>query len=163
MPGAGHFEWRQGIDEREWMETARSLVKRLSARHRVAFICHDMREYAAAERVNPDLPRFMPRTPEEYFSLVRASKAAVCNRLHAAVALASVGIPSVSVGTDTRLLMVAAIGLPYRYVKDVDAESLEDTIETLLVRRNDERDRLLELREWTWSRYIDEMARVVAA
>jgi Polysaccharide pyruvyl transferase len=163
MPGAGHFEWGQGIDEREWMETARSLVKRLSARHRVAFICHDMREYAAAERVNPDLPRFMPRTPEEYFSLVRASKAAVCNRLHAAVALASVGIPSVSVGTDTRLLMVAAIGLPYRYVKDVDAESLEDTIETLLVRRNDERDRLLELREWTWSRYIDEMSRVVAA
>jgi glycosyltransferase involved in cell wall biosynthesis len=87
----------------------------------------------------------------------------VCNRLHAAVALASVGIPSVSVGTDTRLLMVAAIGLPYRYVKDVDTELLEDAIETLLEHRNDERDRLLELREWTWSRYIDEVARVVAA
>jgi hypothetical protein len=163
MPGAGHFEWRQGIDERVWMETARSLVERLSTRHRVAFLCHDVKEYAAAELVNPDLPRFMPRTLEEYFSLIRASKAAVCNRLHATVALASVGIPSVSVGTDTRLLMIAAIGLPYRYVKDVDVDLLEGAIEALLEHRNDERDRLLALREWTWSRYIDEVGGVVAA
>ena len=43
----------------------------------------------------------------------------MCNRLHAAVALAGTrDSPLVSVGTDTRLLMVAAIGLPYRYVKD---------------------------------------------
>jgi Polysaccharide pyruvyl transferase len=162
MSGAGHFGWQQGIDETVWMETARSLVKRLSTRHRLAFICHDVKEYAAAERVNPDLPRFLPRTPEEYFSLIRASKAAVCNRLHAAVALASVGIPSVSVGTDTRLLMVAAIGLPHRYVKDVDVALLEEALETLVEHRNDERDRLLELREWTWSRYVDEATRVVA-
>jgi hypothetical protein len=163
MPGAGHFGWKQGIDAMGWMETARSLVERLSRRHRVAFICHDSQEYAAAQLVNPDLPRFMPTTADEYRSLALECKAAVCNRLHAAVALGSMGIPSVSVGTDTRLLMVDAIGLPNRYVKDVDVGLLEEEFESVVVHRKDERDRLLELREWTWNRYLDEVGQAVAA
>jgi hypothetical protein len=162
MPGGGHFELGQGIDEKGWMTTARSLIERISSRHRVAFICHDASEYAAAGYLNPDLPRFLPTTIEDYFSLIASSKAAVCNRLHAAVALAGVGIPSVSIGTDTRLLMVAAIGLPHRYVKDVAVEQLEEDVETILRNRRHERERLIELRDWTWSRYTDEVVKVLA-
>jgi hypothetical protein len=163
MPRGGHFDWRQGIDEKEWMMTARSLTERLSSKHRVAFICHDSTEYAAAELVNGNLPRFMPTTIDDYFSLIAHSKAAVCNRLHAAVALAGLGIPSISVGTDTRLLMVAAIGLPYRYVRDVGIEQLEEDLEAILKSRREERDRLIELREWTWTRYVDEVMKAIAA
>ncbi len=162
MPGAGHFQWQQGIDEKGWMTTARSLIERVSSRHRVAFVCHDPREYAVAQLINGNVPRLMPTTVEDYFSLIAHSKAAVCNRLHAAVALAGLGIPSVSVGTDTRLLMVAAIGLPHRYVKHVGIEQLEEDLETVLKNRRAERDRLIELREWTWTRYTDEIRQVVA-
>ena len=161
MPGGGHFDWGQGIDEREWMATAKLLVERLSRRHRVAFLCHDRNEYAAAEALNPNLPRFLPTTIAEYFSLIARSKASVCNRLHAAVALAGVGIPSVSVGTDTRLLMVAAIGLPYRYVKNARVDQLEDELETLMTNREGERERLLGLRDWTWNRYVDEVTEAI--
>jgi hypothetical protein len=163
MPGAGHFEWRQGINHEAWLKTARLLIERLSKRHRVAFICHDRKEYEAAELVNPELPRFLPTTIREYLSIIANSKAAVCNRLHAAVALASTGLPSISVGTDTRLLMVAAIGLPYRYVKNIDVEQLEEDFEGILRNRKDERDRLIELRERTWRRYADEVTKAVAA
>jgi hypothetical protein len=162
MPRGGHY-WRQDIDEMGWLTTARSVIERISRRHRVAFICHDSAEYAVAELVNPDVPRFMPATIEEYFSFIARSKAAICNRLHAAVALGSVGIPSISVGTDTRLLMVAAIGLPYRYVKDVRVDQLEEDLETIVKSRSEERDRLIQLREWTWARYVDEVTKAVAA
>ena len=163
MPGGGHYDWGQDINERSWMEAARSLVERLASRHRVAFVCHDAKEYAAAKDLNPDLPRFMPTTIEDYFSLIANSKAALCNRLHAAVALGGIGIPSVSVGTDTRLLMVAAIGLPFRYVKDVVVDELEEQFEEVLKNRRNERERLIELREWTWARYADEVSKGVAA
>jgi hypothetical protein len=161
MPGAGHFQWGQGIDQREWMATAKSLIARLSSRHRLAFLCHDQAEYAAAGALVPGMPRFLPRTIEEYFALVAGSKAAVCNRLHAAVALAGAGTPSVSVGTDTRLLMVAEIGLPHRFVKDASLEELEADVELILQNRAEERDRLLELRESTWDRYLAEVRTVV--
>ncbi len=162
MPGGGHFDWGQDIDEKGWMTTARSLIERLSSRHRVAFVCHDAKEYAAAKDLNPDLPRFMPTTIEDYFSLIANSKAAVCNRLHAAVALGGAGIPSVSVGTDTRLLMVAAIGLPFRYMKDIGVDELEEELEEVVKNRRSERERLIELREWTWTRYADEVSKGVA-
>ncbi len=120
-------------------------------------------DYAAAHFVDPSVPRFMPATIEEYFSLISQSKAAICNRLHAAVALAGLGIPSVSIGTDTRMLMIRAIGLPYRYVKDASIEQLEEDLETSLKGRKEERDRLIELREWSWARYVDEVTRALAA
>lgn len=163
MPGGGHFDWGQGIDRERWAATAKLLIQRLSVRHRVAFLCHDLQEYTAAGHLNPELPRLLPTTIDEYFSLIGRAKAAVCNRVHAAVALAGAGIPSISVGTDSRLLMVAAIGLSNYYVKDVSVGQLEADLETALTNRANERDRLIQLREWTWSRYEDEVSKAVAA
>jgi polysaccharide pyruvyl transferase WcaK-like protein len=161
MPGGGHFDWGQPIDDSAWMATVHSLIDRVSRRHPVAFICHDATEYAAAKQLKPDVPRFLPTSIESYFSLIGRSKAAICNRLHASVALAGLGIPSISIGTDTRLLMVAALGLPYQYVVSADQNDLEATLESLLDRRADERERLLDLREWTWNRYVADVTKGV--
>jgi hypothetical protein len=60
-----------------------------------------------------------------------------------------------SVGTDTRLLMVDAAGLPYFYVKDVTVEGLEEAIQHLLRNYERERDRLLGLHESTWHQYCE--------
>lgn len=161
MPGGGHFEWGQDIDETKWTANAKSLIDRLSSRHQVGFLCHDQKEYLAAARLNPKLPRFLPTTIEDYFSLIATSKAAVTNRLHAGVALASLGIPSVSIGTDTRLLMISPIGLPHKYVKDVTVDGLEDEFEAIVTNRRHEQERLIDLRELTWNRYVDEVAKAV--
>jgi hypothetical protein len=162
MPGGGHFDWGQRIDASAWRATTRSLIDRISRRHPVAFICHNTQEYAAAEELNSNVPRLLPKSIEDYFSLIASSKAAVCNRLHASVALAGLGIPSVAVGTDTRLLMVATLGLPHRYVASAEVDELELMLETMLKRRSGERERLLELREWTWTRYVDDVAKGAA-
>ncbi len=141
MPGAGHYDWGQNIDASVWQGIMKSLVDRLKKRHRLAFLCHNKVEYDAVKFIDAGLPRLFPKTPKEYFSMVAGVKGAICNRMHASVALAGMGIPAISVGTDSRLLMVKALGLPVFFVKDVDLNLLEESFERLMVATDKEKER----------------------
>ena len=163
MEKGGHYDWGQGIDAGAWSRTAKALVERVSKRERVLFLCHDQREYELASTLDPTIPRFLPRNLSEYFSVLSRAKAGVCNRLHAAIALAGMGIPSVAVGTDTRLLMVEAVGLPYFYVKEATLERMEDALQGLLRGRESERERLLALCEHTRRRYLEVVGKAISS
>jgi hypothetical protein len=76
--------------------------------------------------------------------------------------MAGLGIPSISVGTDTRMLMLAPIGLPFRYVKEAEGDQLEEGLEMAVTQRNEERERLIALRETTWNRYVDAVVRATS-
>lgn len=154
MPGGGHYDWSQGIDGSLWQETVRSLIDRLRKRHRLAFLCHNEAEYHIARDLDPALPLLLPENSRAYFEQVSAASVALCNRLHASVALASLGIPSVAVGTDTRLLMVEAIGLPCVYVKEARVDQLEWELESLQANRHREKERLLALRSEVFNEYL---------
>lgn len=154
MEGSGHYDWGQRIDPSVWRETVKTLIGRLQTRHRLAFLCHNKAEYDLAQDLDPTLPYLYPKTSQEYLSLVSEAKVALCNRMHASVALAGMGIPSIAVCTDTRLLMVDAIGLPCLYVKEVSVDQLEDGLENLLTDRCQERERLLALQLRTWNEYV---------
>jgi hypothetical protein len=154
MHGGGHYDWDQGIDPYTWRSTTHDLIKHLKKRHRLAFLCHDETEYKMAYDLAPTLPRLYPSSPQEYFTVTCEAKIAICNRMHASVALAGIGIPSIAVGTDTRLLMVHALGLPCYYVKDTSVEILEEEIEKLMLQRRQEYERLRVLRLETWNEYI---------
>jgi hypothetical protein len=161
MVRGGHYDWDQGIDENVWKKTIRGVVARLGKRHPLAFLCHSEVEYHQAQQIDSTLTRLWPKNPAEFFSMVQGARAALCNRLHASVALAGLGIPSVSVGTDTRMLMVEAVGLPYFYVNGASVELLEESLEGLLAREDEERDRLLDLRKGSWYGYCDVVARAI--
>jgi len=158
MRGGGHYEWDQGIEDNAWRETAKRLIGRLRRRHKLAFLCHNQAEYQSAQELDSTLPRMWPKTPSEYFDQASGCAVALCNRMHASVGLAGMGIPSVAVGTDTRLLMVRAIGLPCLYVKDASVERLEEGLENLLRFRTQWQERLLALRSETWSDYVNAIA-----
>jgi len=160
MSGGGHYEWEQNIEKAAWHKTAVKLLNLLRKRHKLVFLCHNKVEYDLAENLSPDIRRFLPNNVVEYFEFISGAKAAVCNRMHASVALAGMGIPSVAVCTDTRLLMVEALGLPCFYVKDVTAEMIEDKIESLLAKQSDERERLLALRSETWKEYFEAVSSI---
>lgn len=148
-------DWGQGVDTRRWADTVVDVARRLSRRHRVVVLCHNEIELALARRVLPEYPAHLPTSLSEYGQLITGAGAALVNRLHAAVPLAGVGVPSVLVGTDTRLWAADEFGLPTRYVKHVDAAGLEETVEDLLSRRVSERERLLQVREDTIRAYVD--------
>ena len=143
------------MDRSLWRDTVKCLIDRLRTRHQVGFLCHNEAEYYIARNFEPKLPILWPRDQKSYFTQVSRASVALCNRMHASVALASLGIPSVAVGTDTRLLMVEAIGLPCFYVKEANVDRLEQEIEGLLANRPRERERLLALRTDTWNKYLE--------
>lgn len=154
MAGGGHYDWDQGIDAQAWESTVSALIRRLEVSARVAFLCHDAGEVELARRLRPDLERRFPRSPAEFVRATRDAATAVCNRMHASVGLASLGIPSVAVCTDSRLAMVEMLGLPTRYVKEATAESLERDVAGLLGTRDQHRRRLIELKADTLERYV---------
>ncbi|MFC1531996.1 polysaccharide pyruvyl transferase family protein [Thermodesulfobacteriota bacterium] len=161
MEGGGHYEWDQAINSSAWRETTSVLIKNLGTRHKLAFLCHNEVEYKLAQHLDPTIPRLWPKTPLEYFSVISDAKVALCNRMHASVGLAGLGIPSVAVGTDTRLLMVRAINLPCFYIKEASAKILEEKLEDLLMHRFRERESLLSLKSETWQRYIDSLGDII--
>jgi len=155
MEKGGHYDWGQSIDPMVWRNTVRALIERLRKHHQVLFLCHNQKEYGLAFEIDPAIPRFLPKNSREYFSVLSRAKIGLCNRLHAAIALAGIGIPSVAVGTDTRLLMVETAGLPYLYVKEATVERIEEILQDLLINRKKERERLFMLREQTWDQYVE--------
>ena len=158
MTAGGHYDWGQKIDAALWRKTVKTLIGRLQRRHKLAFLCHDKNECNLAKEMDAAVPRLSPKNSQEYFAMVSRAKGAVCNRMHASVALASLGVPSVAVCTDTRLLMVDTLGLPCMYVKEANVESLESRLEDLLSHRSQEKERLVALRTKTWDQYLGIMS-----
>lgn len=155
MAGAGHYDWKQNIEGERWEKTVCGLIQRLGTRHRVAMLCHDETELVHARRIAPQCEAILPRLYHDFPALVSNAKAAVCNRLHAPVALAGMGIPSVAVGTDSRLLMVKQVGLPAHYVKDVSVALLESEVEKAIANRDFIAQRLERLQRATWEQYAE--------
>jgi hypothetical protein len=146
-------DWDQGVDRAAWADTIRALIAALRRRHPLAFLCHSEGEAAFAERLDAGLPRLRPTDAPSYAAAVAGAVAAVCTRIHAAVALAGVGVPAVGVGTDSRLGTLRAIGLPCRYVKEATAGDLESEVERLVREHAGERERLLAVRDDTARQY----------
>jgi hypothetical protein len=155
MEGGGHYDWGQNISKNFWRNMVTRLIKRVGKRHRIVFLCHNREEYELAKRMNNSMERILPNSPKEYFQLLSKAAVALCNRMHASVGLAGLGIPSVTVGTDTRNLMVKALDLPCYYVKDVNVELLEQDIENLIDNRSKQFDRLRCLQTATMNSYIN--------
>jgi hypothetical protein len=162
MTGSGHYAWDQEIDAKKWEETIKAIISRLGKRHKLAFLCHNEMEFAIAQELAPDLPRFFPKTVYDYFKCIAEAKFGINNRMHASVGMAGMGVPSVAVCTDTRLLMVAELGLPVHYVKDIDADILEEEAEIALNSLKTEKERLLVLQSKTWEMYLSAVRKALS-
>lgn len=156
MAGGGYWDFGQGIDTRLWEQTMRQTVGHLQrSGWQPLLLAHNSEELALAAKIWPDLPRACPGDLREYFDIARDAAFGVFNRLHASVAAAGLGIPSVAVGTDSRMLMVESLGLPVLYVKEATPERMTATIEYLQRNRKMESHRLLALRETTFEEYVE--------
>lgn len=148
-------DWGQGVDPAAWRAAVSYVVAKLGRDHPILFVCHSETELRLAAEVAPDLRRVRPRTMLDYARIARGAIVGLCNRIHAAIALASVGAPSLGIGTDTRLLTLDALGLPTMYVKEAHAEVVHSRLVELIARRADYRDRLLAARAETVARYAE--------
>jgi hypothetical protein len=164
MSGGGHYDWGQNIVAADWSQTMRRLVDILVQQDwEPLFVAHNREELELATLIWPKLPRALPASSWEYFRLAEGAAFGVFNRMHASVAVAGLGIPSIAVGTDTRNLMVEALGLPVFYVKDATLEKMQVALDRLIAQRDAESTRLLALREQTLREYENILRPFVAA
>jgi hypothetical protein len=119
------------------------------------FQAHNQKELTLAAEIWPHLPRACAANVRHYFELAREAAFGVCNRLHASMALAGLGIPSVTVGTDSRLFMVRMTGQPAFYVKEATAEQMIAAVDHLRDHRDAESKRLLALHDTTLKEHLE--------
>lgn len=148
-----HFDFGQGINPETWEQEMRRLIQLIRKFYPVAFICHNEDEFREAGRLEASVPRYFPKTVPDYLRVASMGIAGIFNRMHAAVAFAGLGIPSIGVGGDTRMLMVEGLGLETVFVKEARADVLIESLETLLHDRVSAHDRLLELQRQTLHSY----------
>lgn len=155
MKGGGHFDWKQEIDAAKWELIFKETVIEIKKTSKVAFICHNEAEKLLASDLNLGIDIFYPKNLDEYISIIRRCKFAINNRLHASVAMAGIGIPSIAIGTDTRLFMVDELSLPTYYVKEIkDSKQLIEKSLELLEKRFEYKNRLLTLKNEVKTKYI---------
>jgi polysaccharide pyruvyl transferase WcaK-like protein len=154
MEGGGHFDFDQAIDKLQWEKTMRDVVRSLHVEGwQPTFLAHDMKEYELARRIWPEFHCERPTTLRAYFEFIRDAAFGVFNRMHASIAAAGLGIPSVAIGTDTRNMMVAEAGLPVFYVKEATTHIITNTTQRIAVALESHNRRLLRLREETHQQY----------
>ena len=148
-------DWGQNVDAAQWMRTMQDIIADAEKRHPVMILAQNAYELKLAEQLAPHVKRVLPKTTAEYAETIAMVKAGIVSRIHAAIPLAGIGVPSVVVGTDTRMGTIDQFGLPTRYVKQASTEWLIDQLELLIGRAEDERERLIGLRESTLRSYAD--------
>jgi Polysaccharide pyruvyl transferase len=111
MPQGGHYDLAgDGATARQrWEEVFCQTARELARRHACLLICHDRQEYAEAERLLPDIPRFHSADWREYLQAYARCRIAVVNRVHGAVVCAAMGKKVLLTGNDTRLLTAAPV------------------------------------------------------
>lgn len=146
-------DWGQNLDKFQWTKTIKEVVATFEKEHRFVLICHSAYELKVAQREFPEHPSFFPKTPEEYAKIACKAKIGIASRIHCAIPLAGMGIPSVVFGTDTRLNTVKQMGLPTKFTFDATTNWINETIFTLLSNIEDEAEKLRSLRENTMQMY----------
>ena len=153
MSRAGHFDYLNEIDPAMWRNCFDKVIKKLEGKFNIIFLCHNDSELGAAKNYWPSHKAFYPKSTTEYFNLISGAHAGLVNRLHAAVGLAGLGIPSIAVGTDTRMLMTQRIGIETLFAGDITPDNLDKTVSALLDNREAISRQLLHKREQTMADY----------
>lgn len=153
MKKGGHWDFGDPSCSERWAQTLTETYLRIRKKYPIAFLCHNDEENELAQSLTQGDPVFHPRSVEEYFEAVSHARAAICNRMHASVALAGIGIPSIAVCNDSRLFMVKTLGLPTMDTSDANAEKLIEEIDGLIGASNPISAKLLSLKNKTLIRY----------
>ena len=151
-------DWGQNVDTDKWKNTIEEFVKYLQKTYtyKIVFICHNAGEVKIAKALqleNYDI--VYPKNEEEYAKVVLKSKVALVSRIHAAIPFASVGVPSIVIGADTRLGTVQNIGLETHFVNNISLEILIERFELLIENIDEHKETLRKSKEKAFNDYSD--------
>ncbi len=132
MPRASHFDKLREIDPASWKTSFCEAARRLDVRFKPIFLCYNEIELQAARTLWPHHRAVFPQTTSDHFNTVRDAYSGLVHRLHTALGLAGLGIPSIAVGTNTRMWVTKKIGIETVFAPGVACPMLVQHLERLL-------------------------------
>ena len=157
MENGGHYVFGQSIDKDGWREKFRRIYAQCSRMGRVVAACHTTRERDLVREVVPQIEAFL--VPDDHVAFMRfyaRARFGIVNRVHAGFMMASLGKPVAVIGTDTRALMIANLGLESYFVEDVTDP--EGVVAEVAARETSYRDEIEDIRSRSRERYVDLIA-----
>lgn len=155
MPHGGHYTYGQKIDHKKWRNTLLQFYMLLRQQERVVFIAHDHSEATVTRQYFPDAEIFNgEKNPLATLKMYAAAKYGFVNRVHGALAMASFGIPSFVIGSDTRSTMIENFDLKHQFVGDIELNDLLREWKNLQARQTNYQQTITELKDTTLKNYI---------
>jgi hypothetical protein len=155
MPIGGHYELGRPIDPEKWKNTFCHFAKAISRHHRCVLICHNVVERDAAKAMLPGFDVFYSNHYPDYLHAYAGARWGILNRVHGAFAMASLGKPSLIVGSDSRAKMASQIGLKAIFVGDATDALLLEEAASLETQINSYPEYMNHLKSTTHERYLD--------
>jgi hypothetical protein len=153
MRGGGHYVFSSDIDVKKWEKTFKRFYEDTKKYYRYICVCHNDAELKEVKRLCPDVETFYSDKYEDYLRCYSKARCGIFNRIHAAFALASFGVPSFVVGNDTRVRMVKEIELDHVYLADASSELLSSKLEEVLKMTDRYYDTFYEIRKKAFESY----------
>jgi hypothetical protein len=153
MVGGGHYKFSQAIDDAKWHDTFLRLYNHLKKNNNIILVAHNQEEFEHALKIAPQSQIFISNNYIDYIKFYSRAKLGIMNRVHGAFCMASFGIPSIVIGSDSRARMADSLEIMNYFVEDATYEQLLNDIENLNLQA--EREKLTVIKEKAKCDYFD--------
>lgn len=150
----------------KWILELERVVRHLEEREMpIKFIMHEKMELDLARKYFPfsvEGRYILPKSIPEYLNAYGRASVALTSRVHGAYGAASMGTPSVVIGSDSRITMIDLLDLPaVSCLEENAAETMIDSFDRLYDERETQSRRLLELCDQVERGYCDRLKKVL--
>ena len=149
----GNEDWGQNVDEMLWLDTISKVVAHYEGEKKILFICHSHNELVLAKRYFPNFEILFPKTVWEYAKISTQISICLCSRLHCAIPLASLGVPSLLIGTDSRRTSIEQMDLPHLFVKTASFNDIIAILNSLFDKKEEYSEKLFDKRSTVLDQY----------
>jgi len=162
MEGGGHFHsWDKRIYIDLWDSVLKNLIKKLSKEYEIKFLCHSQKEVKEAKEMFPEYKSYIFKDTKEQMEFMSKTIACVNNRVHATMGFASLGIPSITITTDSRVGLIDKIGLPTYFSGDrnLSSDELYLVLKELIKNKEKFGKGIKEIKKITKEEYFNEFSK----
>jgi polysaccharide pyruvyl transferase WcaK-like protein len=135
MRGGGHHDYLNSISSNQWYKLAKKLILSLSRTTNVEFLCHSISEFELAPCISAGIQSNLIINKQDFLRAIVDVNIGVCNRIHASIAMAGLGVPSLTIGTDSRILSLEEFGQPTLKLPINNYKTLMNAVDTLIENR----------------------------
>lgn len=124
MYAAGHHDYSFKVNPQQWNKCIISVLNHFTQKYDVEFICHSTQELELAKVVDDKIKANLISNFQDFIECNKGVILSMNNRIHASIGQAGLLIPSITVGTDTRIYSLKEFEMPYVKINEATSDYL---------------------------------------